>query len=163
MTISADGVRAKRQAYVVTGGGTAGHVLPGLAVADALVAKGVDPKLIHYVGSRRGFEVKALALSPYPFLALPGRGIRRSFHPVAIFENLFALIGLGVAVLHALISLGRWRPRVVVSLGGYAAFPASLAAVMLRRPLVLVNVDAVAGAVNRLMARFAVASAVALP
>ena len=163
MTASTASARSKQRGYVVTGGGTAGHVVPALAVADALVAKGVDAKLIHYVGSRRGFEVRALAATPYPFLALPGRGIRRSFRPKALLDNLVALFGLGFALLHALFSLGRWRPRAVISLGGYAAFPASCAAVLLRRPLVLVNVDAVAGAVNRLLARFAVASAVALP
>ena len=42
---------------VISGGGTAGHVVPGLAVADALVARGHDPMSIHYVGSERGVEL----------------------------------------------------------------------------------------------------------
>ena len=53
------------------------------------------------------------------------------------------------------------RPRVVVVVGGYASFPAGCAAVMTRVPLVLVNTDAVPGAVNGLLGRFAAASAVA--
>ena len=45
---------------VITGGGTAGHVLPALAVAEALVANGHDPATIHYVGARRGIETSLL-------------------------------------------------------------------------------------------------------
>ncbi len=72
---------------------------------------------------------------------------------LALVELVAALIlGLGVVV--------RARPRVVVSVGGYASVPAALAAVALGVPLVLVNVDAVPGAANRLFGRFARASAV---
>ena len=154
--------RSNRRGFVVTGGGTAGHVVPALAVADALVARGVDAEAITYVGSRRGMEVDVVAATPYRLVALPGRGIRRSLSPRALLQNAGAVLGLAVAVLQALWIVLRTRPAAVVSVGGYAAAPASLAAVLTRRPLVLVNVDAVAGAVNRLTARFAAASAVAM-
>lgn len=153
---------AVARGFIVTGGGTAGHVVPALAVADALVARGVDPSVITYVGSRRGVEVEVVATTPYRLVALPGRGIRRSLRLRPTLQNLGALAGLAVAFLRAMGLLLRTRPRAVVSVGGYAAAPTTLAAVLLGRPLVLVNVDAVAGAVNRLSARFAVASAVAM-
>ncbi len=65
------------------------------------------------------------------------------------------------ACLRALGSFLRRRPRVVVIVGGYASFPAGLAAVLTRVPLVSMNTDAVPGAVNGLLGRFAVANAVA--
>ena len=62
---------------LVAGGGTAGHVLPGLAVARALVARGHDPATIHFVGSDRGLETDARARGRLRAHRLPGRGIQR--------------------------------------------------------------------------------------
>ena len=70
------------------------------------------------------------------------------------------LAGLAVAVVRGIGVVARARPQVVVSVGGYASLAASMAAVVRRVPLVLVNVDAVPGAANRLLGRFARASAV---
>ncbi|HMC51159.1 MAG TPA: UDP-N-acetylglucosamine--N-acetylmuramyl-(pentapeptide) pyrophosphoryl-undecaprenol N-acetylglucosamine transferase, partial [Acidimicrobiales bacterium] len=71
-----------------------------------------------------------------------------------------AVAGLIAACVRAVAMLARRRPAVVVSVGGYAALPAAVAAVLLRVPLVVAEQNAVPGAVNRLTARFARASAV---
>jgi UDP-N-acetylglucosamine:LPS N-acetylglucosamine transferase len=75
--------------------------------------------------------------------------------------NVGAVAGLVWACARAVSSFLRRRPRVVVIVGGYASFPAGLAAVVTRVPLVSVNTDAVPGAVNGLLGRFAAANAVA--
>jgi len=152
-----------RRYAVVAGGGTGGHVLPALAVARALAAMGHEPSSIEFVGSQRGQEATLLAGEGFPLTLLPGRGISRRLGPSDVVANLAALAALAWSVLRALVALARWRPRVVVAVGGYASFPAGVAAVALRVPLVVVNVDAVPGRVNRLLGRFAAASAVALP
>ena len=69
------------------------------------------------------------------------------------------MAGLAVAAVRGLGVVSRARPQVVVSVGGYASLAASMAAVVRGVPLVLVNVDAVPGAANRLLGRFARASA----
>jgi UDP-N-acetylglucosamine:LPS N-acetylglucosamine transferase len=97
----------------------------------------------------------------FPYTLLPGRGIRRSLRPAALCDNLGAVVGLLGACVRALASFARRRPRVVVIVGGYASFPAGLAAVLTRVPLVSVNTDAVPGAVNRVLGRFAAVNAVA--
>ncbi len=145
---------------LVAGGGTAGHLQPALAIAEALVARGHDRRSIEFVGSRRGQDRAALVGRGFPFTLLPGRGIVRSLHPRHIVGNGVALVELGIAAARAVALAVRTRPRVVVSVGGYASVPAALAAVVLGVPLVLVNVDAVPGAANRLFGRFARASAV---
>ena len=60
---------------VVAGGGTAGHVLPALAVGRALVERGHPAASIHYVGSRRGIEARLVPAAGFQVTLLPGRGI----------------------------------------------------------------------------------------
>ena len=145
---------------LIGGGGTAGHLQPALAIAEALVAAGHDRGSIEFVGSARGQDRVTLEGRGFPFTLLPGRGIVRSLRPRDIVSNLRSLFELVVAAGRGIAVVRRTRPRVVVSVGGYASLPASLAAVVLGVPLVLVNVDAVPGAANRLFGRFARASAV---
>lgn len=144
---------------VITGGGTGGHVSPALAVAEAMVAAGHDRDEIEFVGARRGIEQHLVPKAGYKLHRLPGRGIQRRLTA----DNISAVVGLALAVVIAFNLALRRRPRVVVTVGGYAGFAYALAAVVLRIPLVVVNVDAVPGAVNRLLGRFASANAVALP
>lgn len=140
---------------VITGGGTGGHIFPMQAIAEALVAAGVPATELRYVGSRRGQEATLLGGGPVDLTLLPGRGIRRSLSPRALRDNVAALGALAIALAHALIDVRRWRPRAVVSVGGYAAAAVASAAVVWRRPLVLVDLDATASATHRLLSRFA--------
>ncbi len=72
-----------------------------------------------------------------------------------LLANVGAAVGLIVAFVRAQLLVRRWRPSVVVSVGGYASFAVSFAAVCWRVPLVLVDFDAVPGAAHRLLARWA--------
>jgi len=145
----------------VAGGGTAGHVIPGLAVAEALVSTGVAAGRheVHMVGSRRGIEVDLVPAAGFGLTVLPGRGIRRRLTPA----NVVAVLGLLVGMFRAVLLLARHRPRAVVSLGGYASAPCGVAAVLLRIPLVVAEQNAVPGAANRLLGRFARACAISFP
>lgn len=141
---------------IVTGGGTAGHVLPALAIAEALVAEGYDRAAVHYVGSERGIEARLVPPTGFPMTLLPGRGIQRRLTAA----NLAAIWGLVVAGVRALAMVRRLRPSVVVAVGGYASVAVGLAAVVWRVPLLVAEQNAAPGAANRLLARFARASAV---
>lgn len=141
---------------IVAGGGTAGHLLPGLAVADALVAGGRDRAAIHFVGAERGPEARLVPEAGFTVDVLPGRGIQRRLTPA----NVGAVLDLLKAVARGVRIVRRRRPAVVVVLGGYASFACGLGAVLTRTPLVLLEQNKKAGAVNRLLRRFAAASAV---
>lgn len=143
----------------MAGGGTAGHVTPALAIAGALVDAGHDPSSIRFVGSRRGMERRMVPAAGFPVTLLPGRGLVRRVDR----SNLGAGAGLLAAAAMAVVLLGRWRPAAVVSVGGYAAAPALVAALVWRVPVVVAEANAVPGAVNRLAGRFAAAAAVAFP
>ncbi len=154
-------VAPRRGGVVIAGGGTAGHVLPGLAVAHALVDRSVvpGPEFVHLVGSRRGIETSLVPEAGFGLTVLPGRGIQRRLTPA----NLVAMSGLVAALLRALFLLIRIRPSVVLATGGYASIPCGLAAALLRIPLLVAEQNAVAGEANRLLGRFAVAAVVAFP
>ena len=152
-----------RGPIVITGGGTGGHIYPMVAVADQLRALGIDAKDLRFVGSRRGQESALLATSDVALTLLPGRGLRRSFAPEALIQNIGAAISLVAAVAIAVTQVRRWRPSVVVSFGGYASFATTLAAALWRRPLVLVELDAEPGAAQRLFTRIARARCCAFP
>ena len=144
---------------VVAGGGTAGHVLPALAAARALVRRGHSPHTIHFVGSARGLEARLVAEAGFSVTLLAGRGVARRLTAA----NVGAVTGLAWAVARALALLARRRPAVVLSVGGYASVPCAVAATALRVPLVVHEQNAVPGLANRLAGRFARASAVSFP
>ena len=144
---------------VIAGGGTAGHVHPGLAVARALVRRGHEPESIHFVGSARGVERDLIPAAGFELTLLPGRGIRRRL----TWQNLKSAGGLAQAVVQARRLLRSLRPAVVLGLGGYASVPCTLAARLLKIPLVVSEQNAVPGLANRLAGRWARASAVSFP
>lgn len=145
---------------VIAGGGTAGHILPALAIARELVDRGRRQEEIHFVGSAFGQERELVPAAGFSIDLLPGRGLTGRKPNLT---NLKAAIGIVLAAVRAVRVVRRLRPKVVVSVGGFAAFPAGVAAVLLRIPLVLAESNAVPGAVNRILGRFAKAAAVAFP
>lgn len=144
---------------LVAGGGTAGHLLPGLSVARSLVTSGRQPATIHFVGAERGPEAELVPEEGFTIDVLPGRGIQRRLTPA----NVAAVADLVRAMLRGIRLVRRRRPAVVVSLGGYASFACGVGAVLTRTPLVLLEQNKQAGAVNRVLRRFATASAVSFP
>jgi len=148
--------RQQRCWAVIAGGGTAGHVNPGLAIAAELIARGAEPRRLHWVGSRRGIEARLVHEAGLGLTLLPGRGIQRKLTPA----NAKAAAGLAGAFVAALALMRRLRPAVVIGLGGYASVPCVGAARVLRVPVVLLEENAVAGLANRMAGRFAAASAV---
>jgi len=144
---------------IVAGGGTAGHVLPGLSVARALVERGHPPASIHWVGSEAGIEGRLVPEAGFGITVLPGRGIERRLS----LSSAAAAMGLSRAVARALKVVASRRPSIVVALGGYASVPCAMAAASLGVPIVVCEQNAVPGAANRLAARFAKAAAVSFP
>jgi undecaprenyldiphospho-muramoylpentapeptide beta-N-acetylglucosaminyltransferase len=144
---------------VVAGGGTAGHVLPAIAVADGLVAAGHDPSTIHYMGAQRGIETRLVPPTGYPHTFLDVVGFQRSFSR----RNLAFVPKMLRARRAALALLRDLRPSVVVSVGGYASMPAVFAAQKLGVPVVVVSYDKRPGRASALAAKKAAACAAAFP
>ena len=128
---------------LVMAGGTGGHIFPGLAVADALTARGIP---VAWLGAVGGLEERLVPRHHLPLETLAIGGVRGK----GLGTALAAPLRLGRAVLGARGVLRRLQPRSVLSMGGYAAAPGGLAARLARVPLVVHEQNSVAGATNRM-------------
>lgn len=144
---------------LVTGGGTGGHVYPGLALAEALVARGHGRASIHWVGSARGLEATVVPGAGFSIDLLPGRGLQRRLTA----ENLSVAMQSAAAFGRAVRLLRRLRPRVVVGVGGYASLPCIVAARLAGIPVVVHEQNAAPGLANRIAVRLGAKAAVSLP
>jgi UDP-N-acetylglucosamine--N-acetylmuramyl-(pentapeptide) pyrophosphoryl-undecaprenol N-acetylglucosamine transferase len=132
-------------------------------VAEGLVAAGHDPAAIRYVGAVRGIEQRLLPETPFAATYLDVDGFQRSLGRTALRRNLAFGPKLWRARARAIALFEQWRPRVVVSVGGYASMPAVLAARHHRVPVVVVSYDRFPGRASAWSARRAAACAVAFP
>jgi UDP-N-acetylglucosamine--N-acetylmuramyl-(pentapeptide) pyrophosphoryl-undecaprenol N-acetylglucosamine transferase len=132
---------------VIAAGGTAGHVVPALAVADALRARGAD---VEFIGGERA-EAELIPAAGYPIHRVRVRGLDRQ-RPV---RAALALLLAAGATVRAVRLLRRAGADAVLGGGGYVAGPVGVAARLLRLPLVLTEADSHLGVTNRLLAPFA--------
>ncbi len=162
-TMSSGAIRQTRtQTYaVITGGGTAGHVFPALAIAELLIEAGQDRDSLLYVGSRRGPESALVSEAGLRGRWYDVRGVRRSLAPTAIVASLKAVALLVGATISCWTMMRKERPRVVVSVGGYASMPATIAARLTKTPVVTCSYDLRPGWATKLQARWARSAAVA--
>ena len=134
---------------VFVGGGSAGHVFPGLAVADSLGR--AWPGRIVWIGSRTGAEKRWLASSPIPYYGIPSGKWRRYFSVRNLLDVFKVLAGFG----HALLLLIREQPALLFSKGGYVSVPPVVAAWILKIPVFTHESDYDPGLATRINARFA--------
>ena len=118
--------------YVIAGGGTAGHIIPGLAIAEQLIEQGRAPLSIAFVASQRPSDQRLLADSQHPRLLLNVDGLQRSISPRALWRTATALVKLIVASAQAGRQFRQWQPRVVVSVGGFASAKAGFTDLLAR-------------------------------
>lgn len=132
---------------VITGGGTAGHVIPSLPVAETLVDAG---SAVHFVGGTSGLEERLVASLGIPFHGIQTGKLRRYFS----FENVVDALRIPVGIGQAWRLLGRIRPAVVFSKGGFVSFPVVVGAWLRGIPVVAHESDLTPGLANRLAQRF---------
>lgn len=133
---------------MVAGGGTGGHVFPGIAVADALDRR-VRDLSVCWVGTSRGIEARVLPTTPWRFEPMDLAGLN-GVRGRALVK---ALAKLPPAAAHAWRVLRRERPHVVLGVGGYAGGPIVAMAAALRIPTAVLEPNAVPGLTNRLLSR----------
>lgn len=133
----------KKKKIVFTGGGTAGHVTPNLALIDSLHKNHWD---IHYIGSDNGIEKTMIQAIKIPFYGIRSGKLRRYFSWKNFIDPFNVLVGL----LQSYRLLRKLKPDVVFSKGGFVALPVVIAAYLNRIPVVAHESDISPGLANRL-------------
>ncbi len=142
--------RARPLRVLIAGGGTGGHLFPGIAVAQELRRR--DPaNAVRFVSRGSEFERAALARADFPLTAITVEGLKGR----GLWNQLRALVNLPRGVLQSAGVLRGFRPDLVIGLGSYAAGPVVLAAWTMRLPIALCEQNTLPGITNRLLARFA--------
>ncbi len=142
---------------VIAGGGTGGHVIPALAIGRELRDRHGAELL--FIGTSRGLESKLVPEAGFP-LELVRSGQLKN---VSLATRLKTMSDLPLGVARCVSLLRRFRPQVIVGVGGYASGPAILAAALLRIPTLAYEPNAVPGMTNRFAGRFVSAAAVNFP
>lgn len=142
---------------IVAGGGTGGHLFPGIAVAETM-AKRRRCRLL-FIGASRGIEARVVPQRGYALRTLPVRALRGQ----GALGLVSAALRLPASLASAWRLLGKVRPDLLIGVGGYASGPAVVAAWARRVPTVLLEQNAHPGLTNRLLARLADRICVAFP
>lgn len=138
----------KMKTIVLTGGGTAGHVTPNIAMIPALQKEGWD---IRYIGSHNGIEKELIQEVEIPYYGISSGKLRRYIDLKNITDPFKVVKGL----LDAFKVLKKLKPKVVFSKGGYVSVPVVIAAKMLRIPVIIHESDITPGLANKLAIPFA--------
>ncbi len=131
---------------ILAGGGTGGHLFPGLAVAREFQKRDGRTKIL-FVGSEKGIEARVLPREGFPLEVLPVRGIKGR----GLKGLLGALYGVPVGFFRSLGIIRRFRPQYVIGLGGYASGPLLLAAIMKRIRCAIMEQNVHPGLTNRIL------------
>lgn len=133
---------------LIMAGGTGGHIFPALAVAGSLRMKGWE---VSWLGTAAGMESRIVPEHHIPMHCLSVAGLRGKGSS-GLFLGLPRLIA---AIYQAIKVVKSQRPDVIVGFGGFVAFPGGLAAMLLKKPLVIHEQNAIAGLTNRVLSLFA--------
>lgn len=137
---------------LITGGGTGGHVNPGIAIAKYFQLLRPNTE-IHFAGTDKGIETKLVPREGYKLYTIEVAGLKRSLNPKDIFYNISALHKALTATGKAVKILKEFQPDVVIGCGGYASFPMVKAAQKLGIPTVILEVNAFPGVVTKSLAK----------
>jgi len=135
---------------VIAGGGTGGHVYPGVAVAEELVRRNADARVV-FVGTARGLEARIVPALGYPLETITVSRLKGG----GLWVRLKGLLRLPVGIFQSWRLLRRHKPQVVLGVGGYASGPALIAAWLTLRRTAVQEQNATPGLTNRWLGKLA--------
>jgi len=134
---------------IIAGGGTGGHLFPGIAIAEAFIEREMGNEVM-FIGTEKGIEVRVLAGGRFPLRMIQARPLKgRS--PV---EKIKAIWSIPMAISGALSILKEFHPQLVLGVGGYASGPTLFAASLLRIKRAIHEQNVVPGMTNRILKWF---------
>ena len=143
---------------IIAGGGTGGHLNPGIAVAREIERRHPNAQIL-FVGAERGIETRLVPQEGFQLRTLPVGGIKREAWTTQL-RNLAATVS---GIFKAKRILREFNPDVVIGVGGYASFPMMTAAILKRYPCLVMEQNALPGLANRVVGKYVDFAAVSDP
>ncbi|MBT2689718.1 undecaprenyldiphospho-muramoylpentapeptide beta-N-acetylglucosaminyltransferase [Bacillus sp. ISL-47] len=137
-----------KQTIVFTGGGSAGHVTPNIAIINELSK---DEWTIHYIGSKKGIEKELISKMGIPYNSISSGKLRRYMDA----ENLKDIFRVLKGIMEARSLLKKIKPKLIFSKGGFVSVPVIIAASSLKIPIYIHESDLTPGLANKISQRFA--------
>jgi UDP-N-acetylglucosamine--N-acetylmuramyl-(pentapeptide) pyrophosphoryl-undecaprenol N-acetylglucosamine transferase len=134
---------------LIAGGGTGGHLFPGIALAEEVVTRHPKNDVV-FVGTDRGLEARVVPAHGYVFESIRSRGLK-GMGPLRL---VLGLLLLPLSFFESWRILRRYRPDVVVGVGGYSSGPVVLSAWLMRIPTALQEQNALPGFTNKVLGHF---------
>jgi UDP-N-acetylglucosamine--N-acetylmuramyl-(pentapeptide) pyrophosphoryl-undecaprenol N-acetylglucosamine transferase len=135
---------------LIAGGGTGGHLFPGIALAEELLTRHPNNEVV-FVGTSRGLEARVVPQAGYPLELISTRGLKG----MGFKQLMKSLLVLPWSFIQSWQILRRHKPDVVVGVGGYASGPLVMAAYLQRVPTAVQEQNAIPGLTNRILGKFA--------
>ena len=139
---------AKGLRFLISGGGTGGHIFPAISIANALKKQLPDAEIL-FVGALGRMEMERVPAAGYPIEGLPVSGFDRK----NMLRNIKVLWDLGRSLILARKIINQFKPDVAIGVGGYASAPTLRAASAFGVPTVLQEQNSYAGVTNKLLAK----------
>jgi len=138
--------------YIISGGGTGGHIFPAISIANALKECQSDAEIL-FVGAEGKMEMERVPQAGYPIKGLPVSGFDRK----NLFKNIKVLVNLQKSIALAKKIVKEFQPDAVIGVGGYASAPTLRAAAAMDIPTFILEPNSYAGVANKLLAKKATA------
>jgi len=141
-----------KKRFIISGGGTGGHIFPAVAIANRL--KKENPKAeILFIGAKNKMEMKRIPEAGYNIVGLDIWGINRDFTLKGIYNNLRLPFALLKSMLVAKKTIRNFTPDVAIGVGGFASGPALKSAISLGIPTLIQEQNSFPGVTNRILAK----------
>lgn len=140
----------KNHRVLIAGGGTGGHLFPGIAIAQDIMARNPKNKIL-FVSSGKPFEKDILSKNGFKHIPISSGGIKR----LGWREQIKSAIKIPRGILQSMCILNKFKPDIVIGVGSYSAGPVVIGAWLMRVPVVLHEQNTIPGVTNKMLSPFA--------
>lgn len=141
-----------KKRFIISGGGTGGHIFPAIAIANRLKKEIPDAEIL-FIGAKNKMEMKRVPEAGYPIVGLDIWGISRDFTIKGIYNNLRLPFVLLKSMRVAKNSIRKFKPDAAIGVGGFASGPALKSAIALGVPALIQEQNSFPGVTNRILAK----------
>ncbi len=135
---------------IITGGGTGGHLFPGIAIATEIMGRSPENRIL-FIDTGRPFEVSVLEKAGFDHVKITVEGIKGR----GLINQVLSIMKIPIGLIEAIRIMNRFRPDLVIGMGSYSAGPVALGAWLLGVKIVLHEQNVLPGITNRMLACFA--------